>query len=45
MVGVGWDTPSGPGIISICRRCSGISVERWPIETMVVFGRISLSIP
>jgi hypothetical protein len=45
IVGVGSNIPSGPGSISICRRCSAISVERWPIETMVVFGKISPSMP
>ena len=34
--GVGSNIPASPGFISICRRCSAISVERCPIETMVV---------
>src|SRR5262249_22374617 len=43
IVGVGSNTPPRPGSISICLRCSAISVERCPIETMVVFGRTSRS--
>jgi AraC-like DNA-binding protein len=41
MIGVGSKIPARPGSISICLRCSAISVERCPIETMVVFGRTS----
>ena len=43
IVGVGLNTPSSPGSISICRRCSAISVERCPMETMVMRGRTWLS--
>jgi hypothetical protein len=43
IVGVGLNTPPSPGSISICRRCSAISVERCPMETMVMRGRTWLS--
>ena len=35
-VGVGSNIPPWPGCISICRRCIAISVERCPMDTMVV---------
>jgi len=45
ILGNGSNTLSGPGVISIYRRYSAISVERWPIETIVVFGKTSPSMP
>jgi hypothetical protein len=43
ILGVGANMPHSPGSISICRRCNAISVVRCPIETMVVFGKTSVS--
>ena len=44
IVAIGSKVPPARGTISRCRRCSAIRVERCPMETIVVFGRTSISI-
>jgi len=44
IVAIGSKIPPARGTISRCRRCNAISVERCPMETIVVFGRTSISI-
>src|SRR5215467_5537915 len=42
IVNLGSNIPPGRGTISTCRWCSAVSVERCPMETMVVFGSTSI---
>jgi hypothetical protein len=44
IVAIGSKVPPSRSTISRCRRCSAIRVERCPMETIVAFGRISISI-